>query len=357
MTESLRGLATVKGQQFVIVTAIFFLLILAVAGLRVWAKIVVGRRFEIHDYLAFAALICTTGFAVVSILCVYPGTVGMHLPDAASLGSSVMRTTLKIFYSAGFIWITSTILIKLSLLHFYRSIFLVHSVRSQRIKLLQYSAYTIYALCVLYWIAHITLLLRICQPITLQWDPAQGSGHCGDITKEEISSSAMNMILDLSIVILPMPSLWSLRISLKKKFAINAILSLGLLVCIISAVRLILVIRNGSEDFTYTSTDVGIFSGSEIYIGWISTSLPTLGPLFRKDRLATEARNRKYYVSRRGERSGKPLKKGFRDSLLMMNQSFQPLKDQDISWGGSGLSNKQQAISRTQEIHVTVDTV
>ncbi len=58
MTESLRGLATVKGQQFVIVTAVFLVLVFAVAGLRVWAKVVVGRRFEIHDYLAFAALVC-----------------------------------------------------------------------------------------------------------------------------------------------------------------------------------------------------------------------------------------------------------------------------------------------------------
>ncbi|PSN65033.1 hypothetical protein BS50DRAFT_49957 [Corynespora cassiicola Philippines] len=207
MAESLRGLDTVKGQQFVIVTAVFLVLVLIVAGLRVWAKIMVGRRFELHDYLAFASLICTTGFAVDSFLCVYPGTVGMHLLDAAALGMPVMRTTLKIFYTTGFIWITSTTLIKMSLLHFYSSIFLAHSTSSNRKGLLHYSAYTIYAVSVLYWIAQITLLLSICQPIALQWDPSRGGGHCGDITKQEISSAAMNMILDLSIVVLPMPVL------------------------------------------------------------------------------------------------------------------------------------------------------
>ena len=117
----------------------------------------------------------------------------------------------------------------MSLLHFYRSLFLTQPVFSTRMTALRFTAYTIYGITVLYWIAQITLLLRICQPIALQWDPARGGGHCGDITKQEISSAVMNMILDLSIVILPMPVLWSLRISLKKKIAVAGILSLGLL--------------------------------------------------------------------------------------------------------------------------------
>lgn len=53
------------------------------------------------------------------------------------------------------------------------------------------------------------------------------SGHCGGITKQEISSSAVNMILDLAIVVLPMPEIWLLQLPFKKKIAINVILSLG----------------------------------------------------------------------------------------------------------------------------------
>jgi hypothetical protein len=92
--------------------------------------------------------------------------------------------------------------------------------------ILRSTAYTVYAISILYWLAQITLLLRICQPIALQWNPTRGGGHCGDITKQEISSAVMNMILDLFIVIIPMPVLWSLRISLKKKIAIAGIISL-----------------------------------------------------------------------------------------------------------------------------------
>jgi hypothetical protein len=69
MAESLRGLDTVKGRQVVIITVIFLLVVYVVAGLRVWAQMIVGRRVEVHDYLAFAALICLTGFAIDTVLC------------------------------------------------------------------------------------------------------------------------------------------------------------------------------------------------------------------------------------------------------------------------------------------------
>jgi hypothetical protein len=105
---------------------------------------------------------------------------------------------------------------------------------SSRMRLLRSAAYSVYAIVVLYFIAHMALLLRICKPIALQWDPTRGGGHCGDITKQEISSAVMNMILDLFIVLLPMPILWNLRISTKKKVAIGGILSLGLL-CVFPA--------------------------------------------------------------------------------------------------------------------------
>jgi hypothetical protein len=94
--------------------------------------------------------------------------------------------------------------------------------------MLRWAAHAVYATVILYYIAHMSLLLSICQPISLQWNPANPDGHCGDIKKQEISSCAVNIILDLAIVILPMPALWTLRIPLSKKFGLIGLLSLGI---------------------------------------------------------------------------------------------------------------------------------
>jgi hypothetical protein len=99
----------------------------------------------------------------------------------------------------------------------------------------------------------------------------------------------------------------------------------------------VLVVKNGVEDFTCPSTDVGNFTELEIYIGCISTCLPTLAPSFRKEKLAAEVRNRIYYISRSIDTSGKSAKKSYGDSQLMTNESFEPMNNRENASGSNGV--------------------
>jgi hypothetical protein len=222
-------------------------------------------------------------------------------------------------------------LLKLSLLHFYLGLFYNRSVSSDRAALLRYAAYTLYAIVILYYMAHMSLLLAICQPISKQWNPANPDGHCGDLKKQEISSCAVNIILDLAIVILPMPALVSLRISLSKKIGLIGLLSLGLSICVVNVTRLILIVAHGNEDFTYTSSDVGLLTGMEVWIGYITASLPTVGPVFRRSQAVTQAQVQRYYRSRTDGASSRPSKKSFGASLLATTASFEPLTDEAVA--------------------------
>lgn len=67
----------------------------------------------------------------------------------------------------------------------------------------------------------------ICRPFKFTWNKTI-DGVCGSTPKAYLSVAICNLILDLSIVALPMPVLWSLQMSYKKKLAISGILSLGL---------------------------------------------------------------------------------------------------------------------------------
>lgn len=44
----------------------------------------------------------------------------------------------------------------------------------------------------------------------------------------EISSASINMVFDLAIVLLPMPTIWNLKMALRKKVLASGVLSLGL---------------------------------------------------------------------------------------------------------------------------------
>lgn len=131
------------------------------------------------------------------------------------------------FFSGAFFWVTSTTLIKLSLLHFYRAVFLNRAISSARSTILQYVAFGLYILIVSFWTGRVLLSLLMCRPIQKQWDFSL-PGHCGNFTAQEISISTINMVLDFSIVLLPMPFLWNLQLPRKKKLAVNVTFSLGI---------------------------------------------------------------------------------------------------------------------------------
>ena len=49
------------------------------------------------------------------------------------------------------------------------------------------------------------------------------------MTVEELTSVSVNMGIDTAIVILPMPSLWKLKMVTRKKVGISGLFGLGLL--------------------------------------------------------------------------------------------------------------------------------
>jgi hypothetical protein len=79
-----------------------------------------------------------------------------------------------------------------------------------------------------YGIAFLTLFMSRCRPVSQQWDPQPG-GSCRDITIDQLASVSLNMVIDIAIVILPLPVLWGLQLALRSKVAITVMFSIGLL--------------------------------------------------------------------------------------------------------------------------------
>lgn len=63
---------------------------------------------------------------------------------------------------------------------------------------------------VLYRVGYILTGFLIFRPLALNWNKNL-NGHCGNTSIQEIGSAIINMILDLTTVVLPMPVLWTLQ--------------------------------------------------------------------------------------------------------------------------------------------------
>jgi hypothetical protein len=79
-----------------------------------------------------------------------------------------------------------------------------------------------------YWIACILTICLLCRPIQFNWDRSI-TGTCGDFKAISVFSGAFNMVVDIWVVFLPLPVIWSLQMTLQKKWGITASFALGLM--------------------------------------------------------------------------------------------------------------------------------
>jgi hypothetical protein len=113
--------------------------------------------------------------------------------------------------------------VRLSILDFILQVF-------SHIKKFRFAVYGFMAAALAYLLACTIAWAATCRPFTFNWaitpDTPQ---HCGNLSMKFLLSAVFNLILDVCILILPMPMLWTLQMSTKKKIAITFVFGLGIL--------------------------------------------------------------------------------------------------------------------------------
>lgn len=156
---------------------------------------------------------------------------------------------LKIYYFDEDLYLTALPLVKISILFFYLRIFPQVWFR--------YACFATMAACVGYGIAFLLVSVFQCQPIPLAWNHWDGEhfGKCNDINAQGWTSAALNVILDVIVLALPMPVIAKLELNKRKKALVLLMFSTGFVVTIISILRLqVLVHFGGTTNFTCLSS-------------------------------------------------------------------------------------------------------
>ena len=66
----------------------------------------------------------------------------------------------------------------------------------------------------------------ICQPVAYRWNRS-GSGHCGTQKSLDLFIGIVNLVLDFTTVILPMPGVWRLQMPTNRKVVLSSVFALG----------------------------------------------------------------------------------------------------------------------------------
>ncbi|KAK8029924.1 hypothetical protein PG993_011215 [Apiospora rasikravindrae] len=247
----------------------------------------VGVRRWIHgfgtdDWLMGGGLVLYTVTAALVIVCCFYGA-GQY---SAALTVGDIQTGTKLFFIAEFFYAACTVLIKCSI-----SVTLLRIADARR-----RFVWTLWAVMGLTAVAAVVFILaiaNICHPITMLWGETT-EGICNPSLNSTVSFvfSAVSIVTDLVLAILPGILLWNIRLKKTVKASVVVILGMAAFASCATIIRLrYLTLYNDQTEFMFSTGAIGLWSILEEGIGIIAGSLPALRPLLSLPALGGNGRH------------------------------------------------------------------
>lgn len=204
----------------------FIPILTAAVGLRMYCRHLSRSGWEADDYLVLLSYICQIGASIIGICGVKLAGAGHQL---AALSPETITAFFKWILVSTFWYFLTTGIPKLAILSFYLRIF---TTRTFRIII-----YTLMAIVLLTLITTAVVSLNLCHPFAFNWDRTIPGGHCVNEVVFFEWASFPNVVTDVFMLFLPMPTVWSLHAPRNMKISLTIMFLLGSLGLIASIVR------------------------------------------------------------------------------------------------------------------------
>ncbi|EXF83815.1 integral membrane protein [Colletotrichum fioriniae PJ7] len=249
------------------ITTLFF-------GIRTYVKFSMATPFLPDDWT------CAVSYALIMI---YVSTVfvmahygeGYH---AWELTKESYQEVMRWLYASSIIYCPAAYFTKVTLLLLESRVFAVHERVSRGIKVF------IVTLLICYIPIQI-LKTVICLPISAFWNPKTPNPRCLNQRKIFIADLSLAIITDFFILVLPVPLLWGLRMPLRKKLKVAALLGAGGIATAVTVYRMYLVVQFlTSTDVTADFVVLDLITALELVIGVVCACLPSTNLLYERIR-------------------------------------------------------------------------
>lgn len=192
---------------------------------RLLIRVFLIRSIGADDFLITIALVLALTHASLCIVLTNYGE-GLHMQYEQPSDIPTYTTILLIL---GLLYNLCQMFIKLS----YLTLYLRHAITTAAKSVV----YFLMALVSAFGIATSITSMALCIPNEKLWTPDL-PGRCINIKAYYISATALNIFFDLIIFILPIPTLWTLRLPKSQRIGLVGVFGVGLIVIIASIFRL-----------------------------------------------------------------------------------------------------------------------
>ncbi|KAI9763863.1 MAG: hypothetical protein M1840_009047 [Geoglossum simile] len=283
-----------RGPALLIVNGILLPIAMAVVIARLYTRLRVVRSAGLDDLFIGLALVPTIGLAI----CVFLGKI-CHA-ECLARGADISIATAvthfswdihiwdvppehvipsrKISFATQFLFLWASSLVKLSILLFYRRMSVAVSQKS--------FSRAIWITIVFVTCFHISAVLGLvisCNPVESGWDISIPNHRCFNQRAFKMAVTVINTLTDFVIILLPLPTVWSLRLRRNQKTVLSCIFLTGSLACVAGLIRIYYThtILNVTFDVTWFGYILWVYIAVEVDVAMICASAPALKPLVK----------------------------------------------------------------------------
>ena len=146
----------------------------------------------------------------------------------------------------------------------------------------RYACSTVIFITFAYMIALVVALLLPCSPVQKLWEPLM-PGKCRDQDPVYLANVVINTVVDILVLLLPIPMLIKLQVNTRTKILLGSLFSFCSVTVLISAVRIWATATIlGNADFAWNTANSDALAVCELNLNIICGSVLTLRPFCRR---------------------------------------------------------------------------
>ncbi|UNI18199.1 hypothetical protein JDV02_004482 [Purpureocillium takamizusanense] len=242
--------------------------------MRVFASRMVSAKVRLDDVLMGCAVLLMWGDVAAVLLKAFNGVgvAAQDLPHYRQIRFNIGSWLVTKF------WATSQACVKLSIIIFIRRVLGLTRPVVLALKV-------VFASVVVWGIFAVLYTTFMCRPVSFYWDRTIPGGSCIPNEQYEslnIFSAIVAAVADITILIIPTPTIWRLRIRRKQKIAVQVVLCVGLIVCIFSALRVVQFFTFNTNHLSTSTAGQSLWTILENELSILCGCMPQMAPLFRR---------------------------------------------------------------------------
>lgn len=226
----------------------------------------------VDDWFCLLAMVLAIATLICDWIMVYNGS---GLP-VVKVGRKQFLLWIKLQVATYLVWMVSVAALQISILAFYTRTFGIY-------RTFRFICFGMIAVVTAWFIGAFFSFLFACNPIHKLWDTLT-PGTCTLGVPLCASVGMIHIVLDASILLMPLPQLWKLQMAVSTKIVLTFLLTLGLFATVCAIIRLECVVKILPDSLgnpTYSLWQAILFQFTEVPVGIIAICVPTLRPVAR----------------------------------------------------------------------------